>query len=332
MIHDDLEFHNVADLVAVADRPGLRLQRVPEALRPALNELAREAALSPTSAEIRFVAEGPATITLHAPMHHEHVLIHQGEWVVREELIEPGRTRTIELIPSPAVAAMGSARRAFSPALWRLTFSGSGGMHYVGRVGAVRPPLASEKPRFTWLAHGSSITQGCSAQRLANPWAVHAARILAVDLINLGFGGSCWLEPALADHIAERRDWQIATLELGIDLLDKPISDEEFAARAKNFIGRVAGAQPRRPVGVITVFPVSWEAAPPADKRHPEVFRRILRAVLIDLDLPNLRLYEGPELLTDLTGLSADGCHPSAYGHIDIGDAIAQRMRLILPT
>lgn len=331
VIHDHLEFHNVAELVSAPDRPGLRLQRVPESLRPALNETARGVVLGPTSSEIRFVADGPATITLHSPLHHEYVLIHQGEWVVREELIEPGQTRTLELTPNPEVAFMAGARRSFAPAVWRLKFSGTAGIHYLGHTGTVRPPTADEKPRHTWLAHGSSITQGFAAGRLANPWVVHAARALAVDVLNLGFGGSCFLEPEMADYIAGRDDWHLATLELGINLLGNPISDEEFARRARYFISRVAGSQPRRPVALITLFPLSWESASPPGKRHPEVFRRILRGIFVDLDLPNLRLYEGRELLTDITGLTADGCHPSDYGHIDIGDAVAQRLRLLLP-
>lgn len=332
VIHDDLEFHNVAELAASPGLPGLRLHRLPAALRQASAGGAPTIASGPTSAEIRCVADGPASITVHAATHPEHVLVLQGEWVLREEPIGRGETRTIALEPaSAAVTAMAASRRAFAPEVWRLQFGGVGAVHYLARTGVVRPPAADEKPRLTWLAHGSAITRGLAARNLANPWVVHAARLLAVDLVNLGMDDGCALGPAMAEHIAGRKDWQLATIEPGLDLLEPPLDDAGFAARARSFIGRIASSLPRRPVGVITPFPTAWEASPPEGGRHPEVLRRILRAVLIDLDLPNLRLYEGPELLTDLTGLSTDGHHPSDYGHIDIGDALARRLRLILP-
>ena len=53
MIHNDIEFHNVAELVTVDGFEGLRLQRAPESLRPQLNEGAAGVLLSPADCEIR---------------------------------------------------------------------------------------------------------------------------------------------------------------------------------------------------------------------------------------------------------------------------------------
>ena len=56
MIHEQVELHNVAALHYEA-RPGAhRLQRVPEAVRNALNPGAQLCVLQPDNAEIRYVA------------------------------------------------------------------------------------------------------------------------------------------------------------------------------------------------------------------------------------------------------------------------------------
>ena len=36
--------------------------------------------------------------------------------------------------------------------------------------------------------------------------------MLGYDLLNLGFGGSCHAETAMADHIAGRDDWDLSHL------------------------------------------------------------------------------------------------------------------------
>ncbi len=52
MIHSQIEFHNVAELRAVDNVPGLRLQRVPEEVRLALNDKAQQRVLSPACPRI----------------------------------------------------------------------------------------------------------------------------------------------------------------------------------------------------------------------------------------------------------------------------------------
>ena len=45
---------------------------------------------------------------------------------------------------------------------------------------------------------------------------------------------------------------------------------------------------------------------------------------------PNAHLIEGPELLTDLGGLSADLIHPADYGMLEIGQRLADRLSGLL--
>jgi hypothetical protein len=57
MIYQDVELHNVAEVVERGD--GVRLQRVPEDVRKELNEAARFRVLQPDNCELRFVSDDP---------------------------------------------------------------------------------------------------------------------------------------------------------------------------------------------------------------------------------------------------------------------------------
>ena len=56
MIYNNVELHNIEEVRSIQGYDGVRLQRVPEDVRLALNEGAQLRMLQPDSAEIRFVA------------------------------------------------------------------------------------------------------------------------------------------------------------------------------------------------------------------------------------------------------------------------------------
>ena len=66
MIYENVELHNVAEVRSIQGRSGVRLQRVPEDVRLALNEGAQMRLLQPDNAEVRFVADSS---TCHKPFH-----------------------------------------------------------------------------------------------------------------------------------------------------------------------------------------------------------------------------------------------------------------------
>lgn len=51
MFFEDVELHNIEDLISVKGRPGLRMQRVPESIRIKLNKTAQIQMCQPTCAE-----------------------------------------------------------------------------------------------------------------------------------------------------------------------------------------------------------------------------------------------------------------------------------------
>jgi lysophospholipase L1-like esterase len=330
MIHANLEFHNVAEGVADAGGPGLRLQRLPEALRPALNATARGVACCPTHCEIRYVSAAPEMrLTLHSEVHHEYLRVYQGDFFQQEFCLEPGQTRTFCLSRSArliehAATLRPDPFRGFSPEVMRVRLSGTGRVRFVhadANGEAFRPPTAAEKPARTLLGYGSSLTQGFNSSRLSGAYLAQAAHLLGVDFLNLGFGGSCHCEPELADHIAARDDWQIAWLEPGVNMLgsDLNFTADQFRQLAGGLLEKVS-RDPRRFVVVATIFPGAHDLS--NAPRPAEPWRQILRELVAESARPNLRLVEGPDLL-DWTGLSSDLIHPADSGHAQIGVRMA---------
>lgn len=331
LIHRQLEFHNVSELVASGPGPGLRLQRLPTEVRRALEPLARSVACSPTHAELRYVSPAPEVrLTLHSEAHHEYVRIYQGDFFREEICLNPGEIRTLCLSLDRRLLDHGAAlrpdpTRGFATNVVRLRLSGTGRVRFVdvdANDEPIRPPVAEEKPALTLIAYGSSITQGFSASRLAGSYLMHAAQRLGVDAINLGFGGSCRAEPAIAAHLSARSDWHLAWLELGVNLLNgqTAVDDETFRRRAHHLIDTVS-RNPARTVFVTTLFTGAHDL--PGAPRAAEPWRRILRETVAMLARPNLHLADGRALL-DWSGLTGDLVHPADAGHAQIGTGLAE--------
>lgn len=89
-------------------------------------------------------------------------------------------------------------------------------------VGDIEPPKEEQCPAKTMLSYGSSITHGSNSIDMSHSWVSIVAHNLNMDARNLGMAGSCAMEPEMVDYIAsegEKGRWDIATLELGINVL-----------------------------------------------------------------------------------------------------------------
>jgi lysophospholipase L1-like esterase len=329
MIYNRVEFHNVSQVSTQEGLPGVGLHRIPESLRPGLNDSAKDVGMCPSQTEIRFVTDAPAPkLTLYSGGHHEYAFVYCGDFLLSEHCIEPNQSLTIFMEMPTGLRELDPKKFERFPAhVWRVRLSGTRSVHFVELDTAgheVRPPTPEEAPASRWVAYGSSITHGFSASRLANPWTQLAATALRKDMLNLGFGGCCHAENAMADYLAERDDWDLCTLELGINLISNPITDDEFRQRCAYMMDRVATAHPRAKVVVITPFlnrqHIVGKRAP-KDLHSFDDFRDILRdEVFARKHLTNLYLMEGRDVLDRADGLSADLCHPSDFGQAVMAD------------
>jgi len=326
MEHDEIDFHNVGELWDRDGEDGLLLQRVPEAVRTEINEGGGRRMRHPAGSELRFVPDGPegldGTVEVSLSMvpggsrEEGSVRLFWGPIQGREEYEIGPEPTTIECsMPEKLKRLEPSATEdlAFDPRVCRVCLPGEhrgGYTVYHGVEGDLRPPEPDELPDRRYLAYGTSITEGEDSLGEHLPYVAQTARRLDADLVNLGSCGTAYCDEAMADHIAARDDWDVATLSVSINMVGT-FEPEVFRERAEYLVDTVASENPDRPVVPITIFRNSHDVV--ADHDHAELcerFREELRDVVAGTPHDNVHLLEGPELLPSIDGLTTDLVHP----------------------
>lgn len=343
MIYENVELHNVEETPPMRGG-GVRLQRVPESVREALNDGAKMRVRQPDGCEIRFVADGPVRVTL-SSLGSTEAVVFFGTFEGRISHTVGREETVLDIEPTDRLKnlAEGYVRDLpFSPRVVRVLLGGRDrdnrdSVVFHGVEGKkVRPPEPAELPSFRYLAYGTSITHGFDAHAPHLTYPAIAGRLLGADVINLGLGGAAHCEPELTDYIAGRDDWDIASLALSVNMHDFPMG--VFRERVSYMVNTVAGADTSRPVACITLYPYFRDAGidlPESEnsesgKPGPEEFRAALRDIVEDCPHANVVLIEGPELLQGFGGLTADLIHPGDYGMMEIGHNLADRLRRLL--
>ncbi len=335
IIHDNICFHHVVGLEPVQGMPGLQLQRFPQPVRQALNPHARWVSEYTNGAELRFVCEEAAHLRLFLSVLEEErsAVVFRGDILHSVVPLEPGKQLCLHLQPPARLNDVDPDAwkgQRFPPSLWRVLLPPLHVVyHRLQTFGhPVRPPTPSEQPDIRLLAYGSSLTEGALAGRVDGHYVQHLARRLGADVLNYGMGGSCWLEPEIADFFAHDLEWDIALLELGINMLGR-FDGDAFRERATYFVETLHNAHPERPLVLVTPFPHFSDFAPAeaAQRRRKEEFSAILRELAAR---HALLLIEGREMMPDIGGMTIDMVHPSDYGHMLIGQNLAEALQPVL--
>ncbi len=337
LIHKNIGLHNVVETEILTDG-GLALRRFPKNVRGALSPLGRMVAEDSAGIELRFVTEAhsfrlslggiPSPLSNHEPSGQEVVIL-RGSFVHSVHKLEPGKINHINITNLTGsdnfleFVANGSRNRGFDPAVWRVLLGRYNNIFYgLETYGhPTRPPTPSEVPAIRWLAYGSSITNGASASLHLNSYVYHAARVSNMDVLNLGLSGSCFCEPEIAEYIGNRDDYQLLTLEVGVNMR-RMVSAEDFQSRVERLLDAVC--KPERKVFLITVYPNI--TLPEIDQKQT-VFSKILRELHSNGRWPDLGLIEGGSVLDDLGDLTTDLIHPSDYGHARMGQLLGEKLR-----
>lgn len=342
MIYKNIEFFNVTELEVVDGFDGVRLQRFPKHVRDALGiekyERGRLVSQHSTGSELRFVTDSRAVrIFLSAADADGEALVYRGNYFHSRFSLKTGVITPLLLEEPPAfsnVTQEALETGGFSSKVWRIQFNRYCAVfHGIDAFGhSVRPPEKKEVPGITWLAYGSSITHGASSGSFENSYVQQAAKRLKADVLCCGLSGACYCEKEAADFIASREAWDIVTLEMGVNMRTV-FTAEEFEQRVSYLVTAVLEKNPGKPVVMISLYPNHADF--PADPAgtvavKSKEFNEILRKVYHSLKCPDLYLFDGKDILTDFSALTCDLLHPSAYGHILMGETLANRLRPLL--
>ncbi|MBF0235075.1 MAG: hypothetical protein HQK65_18885 [Desulfamplus sp.] len=335
MIYENVELHNIEDLVSVDGFPGLRMQRVPESVRVKLNSDAQSQMCHPSCSEIRFVSDHPVGIKLSCPKGLGTVDVFYGPFQSLERY-EIKQDISVIHVSMPDQMNLYDQTKlsdlSFSPDVCRLLMAGDSMFIHGIQVNHCRPPKRDELPRLRYLAYGTSITDGDNATAPHLTYVEQVGIRLGADVINLGSCGSAFCEHKIADYIAARKDWDFATLALSVNMLKFSLSF--FYERVSYMINAICRSTPRRPVICITIFPYSREFGDTfiglEDKGTPDDYRDALRKAVQNCACKNVYLLEGSDILKDIGGLSPDLLHPGDQGMIFMGENLARRIKPLI--
>jgi hypothetical protein len=336
MIYNTVELHNIEELRKVEGREGLSLQRIPDDVNAHVSPEGQLRFRQPTNAEIRFCLEGTsAKVTLSSSGTSE-VSIYQGDFFKSRQVIGEEK-KTFELELDQRLLQFRPEERAqlcFDPCVIRLVLGGlsldtvflhdaSGDM--------LRPPDRQQLPETRLLAYGTSITQGFCATHSGLGYAAQTAWHLKADLINLGLAGTALCEPELADYIASRQDWDIAVLALSVNMIGAGFSISDFYDRVAYMVDTIASSEGSRPIFCVTIYPCALgmgeDMAPHQPKAPVEEYRKALRDAVRACGCPNAHIVEGPDILSDIRGLTHDLVHPADNGMTLMGANLARTIR-----
>ncbi len=332
--HDNLAFHNVAELTP-APGGGLHLARFPSAIWPlAEAPMGSDTIRSSNGCEIRFVTDKPRARLYLRPLVDNADLVHyRGNHIACSQTLEAGKIHCLDLtLPQLEINRDAAVRLlgGYAPEVYRI-YSVGATLAYYGfdpMGGNVRPPKASELPRRRWLAYGSSITQ---SRATAHNYVNGAAQMLQAQPFNLGMGGSCFIEHAITDFIAARNDWDFASFELGINMVNPSRDNARFAEKVDYLLGTIVPKHPNKPLFLITIFDHgTFHEIEISDWQRDALEKNeVLRAAAARFP-QQVTVLEGTDIVPDLRGFQVDLLHPEPFAYARMGLRLAEAMEPVL--
>ena len=327
MRYGNVELHNVCDVVEEGG-PGVGVSRLPLDILPRVNPGARGMATMSAGCEIRGMLPpgGSAKVVLACADDNTTppvATVYHGDFCGGSVFV-PHEGREISISPPEKMALMssisGGCESAFDPRLVRVRLPSIHRCRIVSIEGDLAYPEPGMTPSTTMLSYGSSITHGACGIPPEGTYASQCARRLGCDLLNLGFGGSAQMDEAIAEHIASRDDWDLATFEMGINVRRWPL--EDFRAAAERFVSIVAEAHPDKWLFCIDIFTCDCDLG--ATPVHGEGFREAVAEIVEKRNSGKVVHVDGRDVLTDPTGLRTDLVHPADDGMQEMGRNLAE--------
>ncbi len=335
MIYKNMEIHNAAELLP-SEHGGVCWMRYPTSVCEGFEkENAVRQAGNATGVELRFIMKSERVVLSVRSEGDGHYHVYrgglQGGWYDHEgRTTSPSKTEiVIERKEQPLVERM---HKDFSlpwdPCLIRIVFD-RGRFEIIDVLeGEVAPPVEGQTPKKTILFYGSSITHGSNSLNDSNSWTSMVAHGLGMDKLNKGLAGSCCMEESTVSYLGEigkRGAWDVAVLELGINVLS--YDAQKRRACALRSLDKIAGENPDKPIFVISPF-YSYDDY---EKNGRAVaWRETIAEAVSTRGYKNVTYIPGDTVLPDMRGISSDGVHPSIYGIDTIARVLLEKMRAVL--
>jgi lysophospholipase L1-like esterase len=314
MVYKNMSLYNVAEVVETDG--GIILTRIPEGLRVSLNDAAKTRAVMPAGCEMRFnLKSKEARILLKGNEGERGIAeVYQGNFLLSYHFVADSIYEIRVSLPKniEKLKEISSEKSLpFDAGLTRVVLPHIVTLKVIDIEGDFAPAREEQSPSKRYLTYGSSITHGQASIRPTGSYAMRTAEYLGVDLINLGFGGGAHCEKQMADYIADRQDWDFASLELGINMVGG-FEVEEFRKRVKYFIPRITEAHPDKYIFCIDMFTFYMDYDRSAEKQN--TFRKIVKDVVKDIGSKKVIHIDGRDILRSINGLAVDLVHPSPAG------------------
>lgn len=324
MLYKNVELFNVEEVEE--NRDGTVLYRFPKKTIKAMgiSEYHKRISRLTTGIEIRFVGE--AFITLQILDYEGFIGVYRGDYQAQMHYVRKNERLTLEIGDVHHNDLYPLERERYDEIVWRIVLGHDIRVRLVDiePFGDIRPPKPEELPPKKMLAYGSSITHGAGAYILENAYIHRLARLLKMDVLNKGMGGSCLCETAVGDYI-QAADFELLFLELGVNMLDM-FSAQEFYKRASYIIK--CGVSTGKPVVFVSPYLNSWHLSRHAERRqtiaeYKEACDRLAQ------ENPVIYVH-GEEILSSTLQLTDDMIHPSMYGHSLMADRLYEKIKTVL--
>jgi hypothetical protein len=314
VIQDNIEFFNVEELEKREDG-STYFYRFPKDICDCMGKgdqtFGRYVSKMTTGCELRFIMNSRVAIKLSAFESDGNVVVFFGDFFSSVVKLQKG-VETVIMLNLPANIEKTQVIPSRYPYnLCRIVFCHDfcGIYRGVDTYGSEIYPYKDNHLK-KWIAYGSSITHSSGATLSTNGYIYKTAKMLGVEVINKGMGGSCLCEKEVSDHIISICEWDFATLELGINML-KLFSLEEFTKNVQYLVREISNKHKDKKIFLITIFP--FYGFLNEEKEKVDAFSNVLRQ--LSKESKNLILIEGTDVLKDFTGLTCDLVHPSDDGH-----------------
>ena len=185
------------------------------------------------------------------------------------------------------------------------------------RGATVLRPMPDRRPM--WVTWGSSLTHCVRAGSASRTWPATVARRYDLNLVNMGFGGSCHLEPAVAMVIRDLPA-SFISMKLGINAINGSLSARTYPPLVAAAVAIIREKHPHTPIVLISPL-----ANPPREKT-PSTANYTLEAMRSDMESVHHAIVEAGDMnlyyvsgldlfgIEDITKHAKDQLHPDAKG------------------